>query len=329
MSSRADQLPTFAGRLLLLLLCVVALVSCQRDDTPLRIASHVWLGYEPMFLSRSLGWLDPRHVELVETDTAAASLLALVEGQVDGAALTLDEVLMARAQGLDLVVVLVFNVSVGADAILARPPAAGLQDMAGQRVGVELGTVGHLLLLLALEEAELEWSAIEVVNLTVAQQMAAQSSGGVDWLVSYEPTATRLRQAGWVEVFNSSQIPGYIVDVLAVRRDRLTGARPDQLRHLVAAHFRGLEHLHRNPGDASFRMSRRLGLLPGDVLPAYRGLVLPDETNNRLMLQADASALDDAYARLLAFKQSQGLLVDYQAMGELHNDRYLPRASAR
>ena len=87
----------------------------------LRIASHPWPGYELLFLARREGWLSEQQVRLVETSSATASLAALERGTVDGACLTLDELLRARDRGLQLTAVLVFNVSAGADHILARP----------------------------------------------------------------------------------------------------------------------------------------------------------------------------------------------------------------
>jgi NitT/TauT family transport system substrate-binding protein len=73
-----------------------------------------------MFLARERGWLNDSQVQLVQTRSASESISALRSGKVQAAALTLDEVLVARASGLALSVVLVFNVSLGADMLVAR-----------------------------------------------------------------------------------------------------------------------------------------------------------------------------------------------------------------
>ena len=72
-------------RLLVVAIVLIAGVGCARD-APITIASHVWVGYEPMFLARSLGWLDEGRVTLHETASASESMEALVAGRVDGAA---------------------------------------------------------------------------------------------------------------------------------------------------------------------------------------------------------------------------------------------------
>ena len=72
-------------RLLVVAIVLIAGVGCARD-APITIASHVRVGYEPMFLARSLGWLDEGRVTLHETASASESMEALVAGRVDGAA---------------------------------------------------------------------------------------------------------------------------------------------------------------------------------------------------------------------------------------------------
>ncbi len=310
-------------------LATVLLSACDRDREPLSVSTHVWLGYEPLFLARSMGWLDGQRVELIEVDSAVDSLKALAAGRVDGAALTLDEVLLARSQGLDLVVVLVFNVSVGADVIMAREPLGSLADLAGKRIGFEAGAVGHLMVLKALEQAGLGLDDIKLVNVQIGQQIAAVKDDRVDVIVTYEPTASRLRAEGLVPIFDSREIPDLIVDVLAIRRERLNAHRSDALRHLTAAHFRGLEHVHRNPQDAAFRMATRLGLPASEVLPAYRGLVLPDLDNNRRLLVPELSSLMASARQLSEFKAGQGLIPPDQPVDDLLSDAYLPSPGRR
>ncbi|NDY97056.1 ABC transporter substrate-binding protein [Wenzhouxiangella limi] len=305
------------------LVLLVALSACAREE-PVRIASHVWVGYEPMFLARSLGWLDEALVTLQETASASESMAALTAGQVDGAALTLDEVLQLREQGVDLTVVLVFNVSVGADVILARPPIATLADLAGRRVAFEHGAVGELMIVEALRQAGLTRADIEAVDLSANEQATAYSDGMVDAVVTYEPAASLLQAEGAISLFDSSEIPEYIVDVLAVRSDRLGSGRVAALEHLVGSHLRALEYFLRNPQDAAYRMAERLGLPPAEVLSAYRGLVLPDLAGNYRLLQGDAASLREAAQALVLFKVEQGLLSEKNDLGRLLSARFLP-----
>ena len=83
------------------------------------MGAHPWLGFELLYLARAHQYLGAHQVRLVEVPNASASLRALAAGTLEGAGLTLDEVLSARARGLMLRVVAVFDVSDAVDANVA------------------------------------------------------------------------------------------------------------------------------------------------------------------------------------------------------------------
>ncbi|NMG01491.1 hypothetical protein GPA21_00695 [Azoarcus taiwanensis] len=165
----------------------IVLAACSKRRQPMLVASHVWPGYELMFLAQREGWLDTQLVGLVDTQSATQSMQALEARQVDAAALTLDETLILVDRGVDLRVVLVFNRSSGADAVLGKPGVGSLAEIAGKRVGVEDTAAGALMLHKMLDAAGLSANAIEVVPLTIDQHLDAWQAGMIDVLVSYEP----------------------------------------------------------------------------------------------------------------------------------------------
>ncbi len=302
---------------------LVLLLAACTSEQPLRVASHVWVGYEPMFLARSMGWLDQTRISFYETASATESMSALADGRVAAAALTLDEVLQLREDGLDLVVVLVFNISVGADVLLARPPIGSLADLRGRRIGFEHGAVGELVIVEALRQAGMTREDIVTVDLPADRYGEAYANGLIDAMPAYEPAASRLEAQGAVKLFDSSQMPQYIVDVLAVRRESL-GNSAEALRHLVSQHLRALEYFQANPQDASYRIAPRLGLRADQVSAAFRGLVLPDALENRRLLAGtDAELLTDARA-LVEYKLSQGLLAENMVLDDLFSARFVP-----
>ena len=305
------------------------LFGCLPAREPLlRVASHVWPGYETLFLGRRLGWLDDGAVRLVELLSASDSLQALYAGGVEGAALTLDEVLTARAEGLDLRVVLVFDLSAGADALLARPDVARqLADLAGKRVGVEHTAVGALMLAAALRHASLPPAAVKVVPLTADAHREAYLSGRVDALVTYEPTAGLLEAEGALRLFDSRAIPGRVVDVLALTPRALADSR-GAARNLVAAHFRALDYLRDHTEDALRLMAPRLGLSPAGMGDALRGLELPDLAENRRWLRGAPAALETAAAELAALMWREKLLPREIGVADLADASLLPDAAS-
>lgn len=293
-------------------------------ETPLRVAAHNWPGYEFMFLAKHEGELDPQMIELRETASASYSLQALLQGDVDAAALTLDEVLQARASGMRLTVVLVFDVSAGADVVLGRPPITELGDISGKRIGFEQGALGALLLAQALKAATLNRDQVSPVALTVDQQELAWHRGEIDVVVSYPPVSWRLMEQGAVKLFDSRQLPDTIVDVLAVRSDAMTQKR-EALQQLVAAHLARVDYLQRNPQDTSYRIAAHLDIPPQAVMSSYRGMFLPNLAYNNRLLGGDKPLLRDGGRMVQDIMVSEKILEKPDDLTGLLTDEFLPR----
>lgn len=310
--------------LLLLLLALPFSASCsRRPTTPLRIASHVWPGYDLMFLARREKWLPAGQVDFLETGSASESLKDLADGRADGAALTLDEVLRARDGGIPLTVVLVFDVSAGADQVLAREGIETLADLRGRRIGAEESALGALMLDAVLEKAGLPADAVVHVPLAIPAQLDAWKQGKVDAVVTYEPMASHLRHLGAHLLADSRSLPATILDVLAIRPEAMR-SHPDAVRALVAAHFRALKHLRGNPWDAAYRMAGRAGSTAQEVLDAYRGLELPDVGANRRYLGGDRPTIVPAASTLSSVLLHAGLIRQPARLDRLVDAGFLP-----
>ncbi len=85
----------------------LSLAGCGVEPAPpLRIGTNVWSGYEPLYLARELGYLDPRSVHLVEYPSASEVIRAFRNQAIEAAALTFDEVLLLTQDGFEPRVVL-------------------------------------------------------------------------------------------------------------------------------------------------------------------------------------------------------------------------------
>ncbi len=317
--SRRDFILGLAG-----LTAAPLLASCGAGKTrPFSVAAHVWPGYETLFLARNQGWLDDRQVRLVETPSATSTLQALSGGIVDGAALTLDEVLRARAQGLPLGVVLVFDISAGADMLLGKPEINRLAELKGRTIGVERGGSGALILGHALQAAGLTTADVRMVSLAPVDQHDAWRQGQLDAVVTYEPSASRLLAKGAVRLYDSSHIPRLIVDVLAIRSSVLeTEAR--SIRHLLAGHFRALDFLRNQFRDAADLMAPRLRLHADEVRLAFKGMELPGIADNRRLLTGPTPELLTSARTLSGSMRKMGLVSREDNFAALLNAEYLP-----
>jgi NitT/TauT family transport system substrate-binding protein len=289
---------------------------------PLRVGIHPWIGYETLNLAREFNWL-PAEVELQRGKSSADSLAGLIAGTLDAACLTLDEALEVRANGVELTVALVFDVSAGADVVMVRPSIAKLAGLAGKRIGVEQNTLGDLVLGKLLEAAGLNAADVHVVNLSVDKQPQAWRNNEIDAAVTYEPLASELERAGALRLYDSRQMPDLIFDVLAVRAD-VGRARSELLQQLIAGHFRGLAHVHSNRQDALFRIAARQGVVPEVVQKALSGVVMPSLEANRGYLAGNAARLIRAAQTLSALMVQRGKIKAADSMLNLTSPAWLP-----
>lgn len=302
-------------------LTVAGMAGCSRPG-PIIFGVHPWIGYEPLYLARDFGWL-PETVVLSSGSSAQDSMGGLISGELDGAALTLDETLRVMSEGVELVIVAVADVSAGADVLVTHPHIVELADLRGQRVGVELSGVSGTMLRRILEIAGLEPDDITRVDLPVSQHAEAWSRGDIDASVSYEPTASILVRAGGVRLFDSRQMPETIFDVLVVTREKAQHD-PGAVRDLVAAHFSGLRHLVRGMHDAVYRVAGRQGIEPADVRGALATVTLPDLAANQRYLAASGRV--QTVARWLSRQMLRdGMISNELELQRLCDPAFLPR----
>lgn len=299
------------------------LPGCGVQARPLTLAAGGWQGYQSLFVAQRQRRLDPQRVRLVEVPSNASSLRALASGLVDGAALTLDEVLRARAQGVDLVIVLVMDISHGADMLLARGGTGSLAGLRGLRVAVDPETNGILLLAKALDRAGLQPQDVVQVAMPITDQTEAWRRGLIDAAITYDPWASELLARGAWRLFDTARAPDTIVDVLAVRPQALHEQGSD-VRHALQAHFASLDLLQRAPLRMAEVMAPHLRLTPLQVLSSFSGLRLPDVPENRQLLGGPAPRLLQAAREVSGFMLRYRLLQQPDTLQQLLSAEFLP-----
>jgi NitT/TauT family transport system substrate-binding protein len=296
-------------------LCVLACIAfllplsgCMREpDTALRIGTNVWIGSEPLYLARELGRLDPAAVQLVEYPSASEVLRAYRNQAIDGMVISLDELFGLAVDGLQPRIILVVDVSHGADVVVGRSGMRSMRDLKGKSVAVESGALGAFVLSRALAVNGMQASDVNVVHLESNEQPKAFEQGQVDGAVTFDPYRTQLLKAGALTLFDSTRIPGEIVDLLAVRAN-VVEKRPKALQALLVGWFDALDYMKREPIDAARRMGIRQQTSGEQFLEALRGLHIPSRAENLRMLGGPSPELVTTGRRLMALMLESKLL---------------------
>jgi NitT/TauT family transport system substrate-binding protein len=185
-------------------------------------------------------------------------------------------------------------------------------------VGVEPNAVGTFLLARALEMSGLTVDDIQVVPLTLEEHERGFLHRQVDAVVTFEPRRSRLLAAGAVQIFNSSQIPGEIVDVMAVRQE-LIDRRSKAVESLVKGWFRAVDYMKAQPEAAARVMAARENITPEEFQRSLTGLEIPDLEANLRLLGEGEDNLARRLRHLSAVMMSRKLLrseVDTQTLIE-------------
>ena len=288
----------------------------KSPQEPLRLGTNVWLGYEPLYLARKLGDLKPDTVRLVEYVSATQVMRGLIDGTIDAGALTLDEAILLRQQGLDVQIILVMDYSAGADALVAHAGIKNLKALKGKRVGVETTALGAYMMQRALEKGGLRLNEVKIVPLELSQHEQAYLDGKIDAVVTFDPVRSRLLAQGANSLLDSSQLPGEVVDVLVVRNDVLA-QQQSNIVSLLKTWFKTLAYIKAKPLLAARGMTARQKLEEADVLKALEGIELPDYSKNRSLLGHQPVALKTQADRLVNVMLQNNLLAGSVHAGDL------------
>jgi NitT/TauT family transport system substrate-binding protein len=273
-------------KLLTLLTIMVSLfiAACSDPLVPaLRIGTNVWPGYEPLYLAREMGYFENNKIQLVEYTSASQVLKAYRNGLIDAAAVTLDEAIRLLASGEQPRILLVMDISNGGDAILGQPSLKSFSHLKGKRVGVEHTALGAYFVSRALELNYLNNHDITLVPLEVQHHERAFKEKQIDAVVTFDPVRSKLLSAGAKILFDSSQIPGEIVDVLIINKEKLDqfGA---SIQHLKSGWFQALDDINKKPLEAMSILGKRSKQSYKKTIESYMGLHLPNKKQNAILL---------------------------------------------
>jgi NitT/TauT family transport system substrate-binding protein len=287
-----------AGWLAGLALALV-LAGCGREPEPtLRIGTNVWIGSEPLYLARELGQLNPKTVQLVEYPSASEVLRAFRNQAIDGMAISLDELFGLAVDGLKPRVIFILDESRGADAVVGRSGMRSMKDLKGKPVAVESGALGAFVLSRALALNGMRSGDVNVVHMESNEQPSAFDKGQIDGAVTFDPYRAQLLKAGATPLFDSKQIPGEIVDLVAVRASVLE-QQPKAVQSLLSGWFKAIDYLQREPQDAARRMGVRQQTSGEQFLSSLQGLHIPSREENLKMIGGAAPALVPSGRRLM------------------------------
>jgi len=176
-------------------------------------------------------------IDVVQINDYIESVNQYSMGEFDACTMTnMDALTIPAAGGVDSTALIVGDYSNGNDGVVLKGKTE-LAQIKGQRVNLVELSVSHYLLARALESVGMSEADVTVVNTSDADIVAAYSTPDVTAVVTWNPLLGEVvSMPDSHEVFNSSQIPGEILDLLVINTETLK-ANPALGKALVGAWY--------------------------------------------------------------------------------------------
>ena len=251
----------------------LALPAYGKDDY--RIGWSIYVGWMPWGYAADAGIVDKwaeRYgitIEVVQFNDYIESINQYTAGAFDGCTMTnMDALTIPAAGGVDSTALIVGDFSAGNDGVLLKGADAKLADIEGQQVNLVELSVSHYTLARALDSIGLSERDVHVVNTSDADIVAAFASDDVTSVVTWNPLLSEiLAMPDVTNVFDSSMIPGEIIDMLVVNTQTLA-ADPRLGKALAGAWYETMAVMS-DAGEAGDEAKTLMATASGTDLAGY------------------------------------------------------------
>ncbi len=224
-------------------LCLASGAFAQ-EKTEFKVAWSIYVGWMPWGYLEESGimdkWADKYgiDIEIVQINDYIESINQYTAGQFDGVSATnMDTLSIPSGGGVDTTALIVGDYSNGNDAVILK----GAGDMAalkGMPVNLVELSVSHYLLARGLDKIGLSEADLDgVINTSDADMIAAFATDDVKAVVTWNPLVSSiLEDPNATKLFDSSDIPGEIIDLMVVNTETLA-ANPDFGKAMAGAWY--------------------------------------------------------------------------------------------
>ena len=242
-----STLTTFARASMLMCALVSVLITqpaAAAEKKSFKVAWSSYVGWMPWDYANSSGilkkWADKYgiQIELTQINDYVESINQYTAGGFDGCVMTnMDMLTIPSAGGVDSTALIVGDFSNGNDGVIIKGKGKKLADIKGLPINLVELSVSHYLLARGLETVGLKERDIKVVNTSDADIVGAYAAAGTKATVTWKPQLSEILAAPDAQlVFDSSKIPGEIIDLLVVNSATLKD-NPKFAKALVGAWY--------------------------------------------------------------------------------------------
>ncbi len=186
---------------------------------PLRVGITSWAGFDIVLYAQEAGLFKQRglDVQLIRFENQQDSTRAMLRGTLDATFVSLWDVVQSDSGSDKPAVLMVTNISHGADGIVAQTVIKSVANLRGKRVGAKLGTVNHLILLEALKLHQIKPEEVKIEDISNETAVDLMQQGRLDAAVIWQPLLGETTQAikGNI-IFTTQEVDTLVIDIAIV-----------------------------------------------------------------------------------------------------------------
>lgn len=215
-------------------------------------------------------------IDVVQINDYIESINQYTAGAFDACTMTnMDALTIPAAGGVDSTALVVGDFSNGNDGVVLKA-YDDLTDIKGQTVNLVELSVSHYLLARGLESVGMSEADVKVVNTSDADMVAVFPTAGVTSVVTWNPLLSEiLEMPGANKVFDSSDIPGEIIDLLVINTETLK-ANPKLGKALTGAWYEIMATMS-DSGKKGVAARTAMGVASGTDLAGYEAQLASTE----------------------------------------------------
>ncbi|MFT7560701.1 MAG: NitT/TauT family transport system substrate-binding protein [Flavobacteriales bacterium] len=279
-----------------------------------KVCWSIYVGWMPWEYGDTSGIVDKWakkydiDIEVVQINDYIESINQYTAGAFDACTMTnMDALTIPSAGGVDSTALIVGDFSNGNDAVILKNKKS-LKDIKGQNVNLVELSVSHYLLARGLDSVGLVEKDLKVVNTSDADMVAAFTTKDVTAVTTWNPLVSEiLTMPGANKVFDSSKIPGEIIDTLIINTKTLK-KNPNLGKALTGAWY---EIMTKMQADKAVR--EHMGKASGTDLAGYESQLA---STKMFYNAADAVEFVNSDQLIKTMEYVAGFSFDHGLLGE-------------
>ncbi len=280
-----------------------------------RVAWSHYTGWEPWGYAADNGiikkWADKYGIEIEVTliNDYIESINLYTAGQFDAVTLTnMDALTIPAVGGIDSTAIIIGDFSNGNDGLVAKQ-AASIKDLKDEQIRLVMLSVSHYMLSRALEMNGMSEKDVKLVNTSDADIASIFISEKAGAAVTWNPPLQQARNAkGAKLLFDSSKIPGEIIDMMLVKTQA-----SDKLKKALAGAWYETMQIMSAKGKASADAIAYMAKLSGATVPEFKA-----QLKTTSMFYDPKKAVE--FAKSMGLKKTMTMVRDFSFDKGLYGD---------